>query len=69
MGSKSTRMITASDGIVSVFAITSRWAVVGGNYDDLALNQKNVRQDGLYPDKMLILNSLSGRNRFNPDEL
>ena len=62
-------MITASDGIVSVFAITSRWAVVGGNYDDLALNQKNVRQDGLYPDKMLSLNSLSGRNRFNPDEL
>ena len=62
-------MITASDGVVSVFAITSRWALVGGNYDDLALNQKNVRQDGLYPDKMLILNSLSGRNRFNPDEL
>ena len=62
-------MITASDGVVSVFAITSRWAVVGGNYDDLALNQKNVRQDGLYPDKMLILNSLSGRNRFNPNEL
>ena len=38
-------MITASDGVVSVFAITSRWAVVGGNYDDLALNQKNVRQN------------------------
>ena len=45
LGSKSTRMITASDGVVSVFAITSRWAVVGGNYDDLALNQKNVRQN------------------------
>ena len=62
-------MITASDGVVSVFAVTSRWAVVGGNYDYLALNQKNVRQDGLYPDKMLILNSLSGRNRFSPNEL
>ena len=38
-------MITASDGVVSVFAITSRWAVVGGNYDDLALIRKNVRQN------------------------
>ena len=62
-------MITTSDGVVSVFAVTSRWAVVGGNYDYLALNQKNVRQDGLYPDKMLILNSLSGKNRFSPDRL
>ena len=39
------------------------------NYDTLSLNQKTSGRNGLCPEETTKISILSGRNRFNQDEI